>query len=55
MQTIGRLFPNAWAMQAFSDLVTRGLGLEAILDEVAVLFGFSFLFLVVGVWRFRYE
>ena len=55
MQTVGHLFPTAWAMDGFSDIVTRGLGVGDVLLETAVLFGFGVLFLAVGVWRFRYE
>ena len=55
MQKFGHLFPTAWAMDGFSDIVTRGLGVGDVLLETAVLFGFGMLFLSIGVWRFRYE
>jgi ABC-2 type transport system permease protein len=55
MQTVGHFLPTAWVMDAFHDIVTRGLGVEEVLPEVAVLLGFAALFMLIGVWRFRYE
>ncbi|MFO7541095.1 MAG: ABC transporter permease [Chloroflexota bacterium] len=55
LQTVGRLTPVAWAMSGFHDIITRGLGLTAVLPEVGVLLGFTVLFLTVGIVRFRYE
>ena len=55
MQTLGHALPTAWAMDGFHDIITRGLGVKAVLPEVAVLLGFAALFLIIGVWRFRYE
>ena len=55
MQKLGHLFPTAWAMDGFSDIVTRGLGAGDVVLETAVLLGFGFIFLAIGVWRFRYE
>lgn len=55
MQRLAQITPSYWAMQGFHDLLTRGLGLPAILGEAAALLGFGLLFLTLGVWRFRYE
>ena len=55
MQTLGRLFPTAWAMTGFHDIITRGLGVTAVLPEVAILLAYGVLFLTIGTWRFRYE
>ena len=55
MQQLGHLFPTAWAMDGFHDIITRGLGLTAVLPEVFILVGYGILFLVIGIWRFRYE
>jgi len=55
MQQIARLTPTFWAMQGYNDIITRGLGLPAVLPEALVLLGFGALFLAFGVWRFRYE
>lgn len=50
-----KVLPTTWAMQGMLDLVLRGQGLSAILPEAGVLLGFAVIFLVIGVWRFRYE
>ena len=54
MQQLGHVFPTAWAMDGFNDILTRGLGLEAVLQETFVLLGFAALFFIIGVWRFRF-
>ncbi len=55
MQTVGRLSPMSWAMDGFQDIITRGLGVTAVLPEIGVLLAFAAVFLFVGVWRFQYE
>jgi ABC-2 type transport system permease protein len=55
MQQLARLTPTFWAMQGYNDIITRGLGLPAVLPETLVLLGFGVIFLAFGVWRFRYE
>lgn len=55
LQTIARLTPVAWAMDGFHDVITRGLGVTAVLPEVGVLLAFAVLFLSIGVSRFSYE
>ncbi len=55
MQTIGRFSPMSWAMDGFQDIITRGLGVTAVLPEAAVLLAFAAVFLTIGIWRFRYE
>ena len=55
VRTAVKILPTTWAMQGMLDLVLRGQGVTAILPEVGVLLGFSAVFFVVGVWRFRYE
>lgn len=55
MQTVGRLSPMSWAMAGFQDIITRGLGVTAVLPEIGVLLAFAAVFLFVGVWRFQYE
>ena len=42
-------------MRGFQDIITRGLGFEAVVLEVSVLLGFGLIFLAVGVWQFRFE
>ncbi|MCA9945328.1 MAG: ABC transporter permease [Anaerolineales bacterium] len=55
MQTIGRFSPMSWAMDGFQDIITRGLGMTAVLPEAGVLLAFTVIFLFIGVWRFQYE
>ncbi|MCI0574926.1 MAG: ABC transporter permease [Chloroflexi bacterium] len=55
MQTVGHLTPVAWAMDGFHDIITRGLDVTAVLAEVGILLGFGFVFLLLGLLRFRYE
>jgi ABC-2 type transport system permease protein len=55
MQGVAKAVPTYWAMQGFSNIITRGLGLQAVLPQAAALVVFGGLFLVVGVRRFRYE
>jgi len=54
MQQISLALPTGWAMRGFHDLISRGLGWEAILLEVAVLSAFGLGFLLIGLRRFRY-
>ena len=55
MQQLGHALPSAWAMDGFNDIITRGLGLEAVLFEIGVLMAFTVGFFIIGIWRFRYE
>jgi ABC-2 type transport system permease protein len=55
MQGVAKAVPTYWAMQGFSNIITGGLGLQAVLPQAAALVVFGGLFLVVGVRRFRYE
>jgi ABC-2 type transport system permease protein len=52
---VAAVLPTRWAMQGLSDLIQRDLGLAAVLPEAGVLLAFAALFLIIGVWRFRYE
>lgn len=55
MATIGQLTPHYWAVTGFYDLLTRGQGLSAILDSLAMLLAFSAAFFAVGAWRFEFD
>lgn len=55
MQRAALFVPTGWAMRGFHDIVTRGLGLEEVLLEAGVLVLFGLAFLIIGVWRFKYE
>jgi len=55
MQQVAQITPTYWAMQGFNDIITRGLGVQAIMHEITILLVFGAIYLSVGVWRFRYE
>jgi len=50
-----KILPTTWAMMGMTQLTVYNGGLIQILPYAAVLFGFSMVFFVVGVWRFHYE
>ncbi len=55
MRQLALALPTGWAMRGFHDIITRGLGVSAVLLETGVLAAFGLAFLLIGVWRFRYE
>jgi len=55
LQTVGKISPIYWAMHGFQDIITRGLGVTAVLPEVGALLGFTAVFLFIGLWRFKYQ
>ena len=55
MQAISKISPHAWALSGFQDIIVRGLGLQDVLFEVAILSGFALLFFIFAVWRFRFQ
>jgi ABC-2 type transport system permease protein len=55
MATLGQVTPHYWAVTGFYDLLTRGLGLAAIVDSLAALLLFSAAFFIIGAWRFEFD
>ena len=55
MATIGQLTPHYWAVTGFYDLLTRGLGLESIIDSLVALLAFAAVFFLVGARRFEFS
>ncbi len=55
LKTISRFIPHSWAMQGFQNVLVRGYGIADIFPQIAVLCGFTFVFFVIGVWRFEFE
>jgi ABC-2 type transport system permease protein len=51
MQTVARLTPHAWGIDAFAELVRRDGTLVDILPQLAVLAGFAAVLLLVATWR----
>ena len=50
---IVQVLPTTWAMRAYTDLLARGADVAGILPEACVLCGFAFLFVAIGMLRFR--
>ncbi len=53
MQTFGHIFPHAWAMDAWIELIGRGGGFRDILPQLAVLAGFTAVLFPLAAWRLR--
>lgn len=54
MQNLSRFTVNYWGISGFRDLML-GKGLDAIVTPCLVLIGIAAFFMVIGVWRFKYE
>jgi ABC-2 type transport system permease protein len=55
MQTIAKISPHNWALSGYQDVIVRGLGLNAVLNEAWVLLGFAAIFFAFALWRFRFQ
>ena len=55
VQSAVRVLATTWTMQGMLDIALRGQGPEGVLLEMLVLFGFSLVFFLVGIWRFKYD
>lgn len=55
MQTVAKISPHYWALRGYQDVIVRGLGMSAVLDEAGVLLAFAVAFYVIAVWKFRFE
>lgn len=55
MQTLGHLFPSAWAMDAFTEIIVLGAGLPQVLLEAGILLAYAVVFFALGVWRLKFE
>jgi ABC-2 type transport system permease protein len=52
-QTIARLTPGFWMVDAYKGIVQRGLGVQSVLTPSAILLGWALLFGLLAVLRFR--
>jgi ABC-2 type transport system permease protein len=52
-QIIGHLTPLAWALDGFTAITVRGLGLGAVLLPAAALAVYTAIFLGLAAWRFQ--
>jgi ABC-2 type transport system permease protein len=48
LQKLAHLFPTAWAMGAFNDLMLRQREIAAVLPKIGALAGFGFVYLALG-------
>jgi ABC-2 type transport system permease protein len=55
LNAIGKVVPHYWAIQAYTDLMVRGQGVTDILPELGILAGFTAVFFVIGLVRFRFD
>jgi ABC-2 type transport system permease protein len=55
LQTVTLFIPTRWAVDGLDAMSWRGLGLEEALPAVGALLGFSLLFGLIALWRFRWE
>ncbi len=53
MQRFGHIFPHAWAMDAWIELIGRGGSIGDITTELLVLAGFVAVLLPLATWRLR--
>ena len=49
------LTPHYWALQGFTDVMARGVGIASVWLPCVVLLGIAAITFVVGVTRFRFE
>ncbi|HEY9077972.1 MAG TPA: ABC transporter permease [Anaerolineaceae bacterium] len=47
--------PHYWAIRAFQNVITRGMGIEGILMPCGVLLGISAVCFVIGLSRFKFD
>jgi len=55
LQTVSLAVPTRWAVDALDAMTWRGQGFSAALLPSAVMLGFSAVFGLIAIWRFRWE
>jgi ABC-2 type transport system permease protein len=50
---VGHLTPGAWAMDAYQNIVIRGLGLDSVVLACLVLLGYTLVTFLIAAWKFR--
>ena len=53
LQMVSNLVPAKWFYYCISDIMIRGLGIEAVAKEVMILSGFAIFFLVISLKSFK--
>ncbi|MFS0636861.1 ABC transporter permease [Mesobacillus foraminis] len=55
MKQLALITPHAWALNGFQDILVRGGGLEDVISNIGVLFAFGLAFLLVSVWKLKFD
>jgi ABC-2 type transport system permease protein len=55
LDTVGKVVPHYWAVQAYQDLIVRGRGLADVTTEILALLALTGVFFVIGLWRFEFD
>ena len=55
MANVAKILPTTWAMMGMTQLTVYNAGFLQVLPYAGVLCGFSLVFFIIGIWRFRYE
>jgi ABC-2 type transport system permease protein len=55
LQSASLILPTSWAIQGLEAMTWRGLGFSEALPAIGALLGFTTAFLLVAVWRFRWD
>lgn len=55
LNSVAKVVPQYWAIDAFYDLLVLGQGLPQIAPALLALLGFSLLFFGLGLWRFKFN
>jgi ABC-2 type transport system permease protein len=53
LQFVSRLTINRWALEGFTNLTVRGLGLSSVLPNIAVLFTIALVMFSAAFWKFQ--
>jgi ABC-2 type transport system permease protein len=53
LQNVARITPHAWATSGFNKLMVYGASFGDVVPSMLALLGFSVIFGVIAVWRFR--
>jgi len=54
-QKIGHISPLSWAIDGFQNIISRGMGLEAVWLPASILVGYAAICFILATWRFRFE
>jgi ABC-2 type transport system permease protein len=53
MQNLAKISPHAWANSGFNELMLFGADFGAVAPEMVALIGFTVVFALIAIWRFR--